>query len=136
MNDDSPCTCGVPLMGHCLNLAVVWAPTELQETSPGSLTWVATMPAPTGGQWTAFFIDLQFDGEAACKSSPIPRSETPGGGGPGLPLRRGRGVRVHQRDLHRPRHLPRRGLHRGGVPGQSSLVYYTSLPPVHSAFFQ
>lgn len=64
MNDDSPCTCGVPLLGHCLNLAVLWAPTELEETSPGSLTWVATMPAPTGGQWTAFFIDLQFDGEA------------------------------------------------------------------------
>jgi len=62
MNDDSPCTCGVPLLGHCLNLAVLWAPTELEETSPGSLTWVATMPAPTGGQWTAFFIDLQFDG--------------------------------------------------------------------------
>ena len=35
----------------------------MQETAPGLLTWVATMPAPTGGQWTAFFMDLQFEGE-------------------------------------------------------------------------
>ena len=27
------------------------------------------MPAPTGGQWTAFMVDLQFDGELALKSS-------------------------------------------------------------------
>ena len=29
---------------------------------PGSFTWVAHMPAPTSGQWTAFFVDLQFSG--------------------------------------------------------------------------
>merc|ERR1711872_969098 len=51
VNNDSPCTCGVPLpppVGHCGNLAVLWYAWELQETEPGSLTWVAHMPAPTG----------------------------------------------------------------------------------------
>ena len=33
-----------------------------RKTFVGSLTWVAHMPAPTGGQWTAFFVDLQFEG--------------------------------------------------------------------------
>jgi len=62
MSLDSPCTCGVEAMGYCANLAVVWVGREVEETAPGSLTWVATMPAPTGGQWTAFFMDLQFEG--------------------------------------------------------------------------
>jgi len=62
MSLDSPCTCGVEAMGYCANLAVIWVGREVQETAPGSLTWVATMPAPTGGQWTAFFMDLQFEG--------------------------------------------------------------------------
>jgi len=72
VNNDSPCTCGVPLpppVGHCGNLAVLWYAWELQETEPGSLTWVAHMPAPTGGQWTAFFVDLQFEGPQPAASN-------------------------------------------------------------------
>jgi len=69
VNNDSPCTCGIPLLGHCGNLAVLWYAWELQETEPGSLTWVAHMPAPTGGQWTAFFVDLQFEGPQPASSN-------------------------------------------------------------------
>jgi len=62
VNIDSPCECGLAVQGYCANLAVAWVPWVLKETEPGSLTWVAHMPAPTGGQWTAFFVDLQFEG--------------------------------------------------------------------------
>ena len=34
------------------------------QTDPwsGSLTWVAHWPAPADGQWSAFYVDLQFEG--------------------------------------------------------------------------
>jgi len=65
VNLDSPCTCGIEYDEKCVNLAVLWAARELKETSPGSLTWEGYWPAPTSGQWTAFFLDLQFQGPEA-----------------------------------------------------------------------
>jgi len=63
VNIDDPCECGISIEDlGCVNLAVVWANRELKETEPGSLTWVGHWPAPTGGQWSAFFVDLQFEG--------------------------------------------------------------------------
>jgi len=62
VNLDSPCRCGIPVDGMCGNLRVVWTPQELQETHPGSLTWVAHRQPPPDGKWTAFFVDLKFDG--------------------------------------------------------------------------
>jgi len=62
VNYDSPCTCGIQYEHYCVNLAVLWTSIQLKETSPGSLTWVARWPAPTTGQWSAFFVDLQFEG--------------------------------------------------------------------------
>ena len=34
----------------------------MEETSTGSLTWTAHRDEPPLGRWTAFFVDLQFDG--------------------------------------------------------------------------
>jgi len=62
-NIDSPCVCGVEANnGLCVNLAVTWTSRPLEETHPGSLTWVAHWPAPADGQWSAFYVDLQFQG--------------------------------------------------------------------------
>ena len=36
---------------------------ELTETSPGSLTWVAHKDPPSFDRWTAFFVDVQYDGK-------------------------------------------------------------------------
>jgi len=69
VNLDDPCTCGltVPMDGqsYCANLQVFWTSVQLHETSPGSLTWVAHREPPSGGRWTAFFVDLQFEGMPA-----------------------------------------------------------------------
>ena len=48
VNKDSPCECGVEvdipgvISGGCLNTRVVWTPTLLHPTHPGSLTWHAS----------------------------------------------------------------------------------------------
>jgi len=61
LNNDDPCDCGVVALNQCLNLRILWVAEELEETSPGSLTWVAHKRAPVDGRWMAFFVDLQFD---------------------------------------------------------------------------
>ena len=66
-NLDDPCTCGIKVdvsgFGElCGNLFVLWTPEVLNETSPGSLTWVAHRDPPLFKRWTAFFVDVQFDG--------------------------------------------------------------------------
>jgi len=60
INNDDPCDCGLTVEDHCLNLRILWVPEELEETSPGSLTWIAHKTPPTDGRWRAFFVDLQF----------------------------------------------------------------------------
>jgi len=67
INMDDPCTCGLhveglPLGASCINLAVLWTATELEETYPGSKTWLAHVDPDPMGHWTAFFVDLQFPG--------------------------------------------------------------------------
>jgi hypothetical protein len=68
VNLDDPCTCGIKLPdisgfeGLCSNLFVFWTPEALNETAPGSLTWIAHREPPLFDRWTAFFVDLQFDG--------------------------------------------------------------------------
>jgi len=63
-----PCTCGLVLpdisnFGDlCLNLHILWSMDILEEMEPGSLTWVAHMDPPEDGKWTAFFVDMLFDG--------------------------------------------------------------------------
>jgi len=62
LNLDNPCTCGFQYDEEmCANLAVLWASDTLQETYPGSLTWVAHREAPMDGRYTAFFVNLQFN---------------------------------------------------------------------------
>jgi len=76
LNADEPCTCGIhidglPLGSSCVNLAVLWTATELQETFPGSKTWLAVMDPDIMGRWTAFFVDLQFPGPEHGRGWPI-----------------------------------------------------------------
>merc|ERR1712013_445571 len=61
-NNDDPCECGIVVQDMCFNLRIGWASQELEESSPGSLTWVAHQRPPIDGRWKAFFVDLQFDG--------------------------------------------------------------------------
>lgn len=60
INLDDPCKCGISQSGMCLNAEVLWSEKKLQETSPGSLTYVAHRDVPKDGKWTAFFVDVQF----------------------------------------------------------------------------
>lgn len=62
LNLDDPCTCGIDLENFCSNLFVFWKKEPLVETFPGSLTWIAHQDAPLFGRWTAFFVDVQFNG--------------------------------------------------------------------------
>jgi len=61
VNNDDPCDCGLAVMDYCINLSILWSSLQLEETSPGSLTWVAHQDPPSDGRWRAFFVDLQFD---------------------------------------------------------------------------
>jgi len=85
-NLDDPCLTGpiVSIGGYnnlCSNLLVVWTAEELTETSPGSLTWVAHRDPPSFDRWTAFFVDVQYDGKPYESSSaagvPNARPSTP-----------------------------------------------------------
>lgn len=64
-NLDSPCPCsfGLDIPGEdlCANLAVLWASHPLEETAPGSLTWVASKRAPIDGRYMAFYVSLSFN---------------------------------------------------------------------------
>ena len=64
-NLDSPCPCnfGLEIPGEdlCPNLAVLWASDPLEETEPGSLTWVASMRPPIDGRYMAFYVSLSFN---------------------------------------------------------------------------
>eukprot|EP00505_MAST-04D_sp_SCG-Rhode-Island_P004153 Stramenopile-MAST_4_protein_4153 len=59
-NLDDPCTCGIKAKGMCLNLKIFWTSVRLEEIAP--LTYVAHMPPPSDGRWTAFFINAEFEG--------------------------------------------------------------------------
>jgi len=61
INIDDPCECGFIVSDHCVNLRILWVAEELQETFPGSLTWVGHQRPPIDGRWKAFFLDLQFE---------------------------------------------------------------------------
>ena len=54
-----PCL-GVKVKGLCPNLKVLWSKEALNETAPGTGTYVAHRDVPSGGRWTAFFVDVQF----------------------------------------------------------------------------
>ena len=69
VNWDDPCLCGLVVDKYCANLAVLWTAEELQETSPGSLTYVAHREMPSFGRWTAFFVDVQFEGPEESSSA-------------------------------------------------------------------
>lgn len=56
---DSPCTCGVPVKGHCLNLKALWYKTVLTEEPERPGIFIASQPTPKVG-WTAFFIDVTY----------------------------------------------------------------------------
>ena len=57
----------------CGNLLVLWRPQVLDETSPGSLKWIAHKDPPTEGRWTAFFVDMQYEGDTPKVSPPNPQ---------------------------------------------------------------
>jgi len=71
INLDDPCTCGVKVdEGYCSNLRVLWSSEVLEETEPGSLTWIAHQEPPADGKWTAFFVAVQFDGQKPANFTP------------------------------------------------------------------
>jgi len=57
VNLDSPCTCGVDVKGHCLNLKATWSKTTLTEVDGQPGIYIAHQDHPAVG-WTAFFIDV------------------------------------------------------------------------------
>jgi len=59
VNNDETCECGFAVDDLCLNL-IIWVSEELEETSPGSLTWVGEKAPLEDGRWIAFFVDLEF----------------------------------------------------------------------------
>ena len=52
--------CGVKVKGLCANAKILWSKEALSETAAGTGTYVAHQDAPSGGRWTAFFVDVQF----------------------------------------------------------------------------
>ena len=46
--------------GLCANAKILWSKEALSETAAGTGTYVAHQDAPSGGRWTAFFVDVQF----------------------------------------------------------------------------
>ena len=65
VNLDQPCPCNfgleIPAEDLCPNLAVLWASDPLEETEPGSLTWVAHKRPPIDGRYLAFYVSLSFN---------------------------------------------------------------------------
>ena len=64
LDDPCPCSFGLELPGEedlCPNLAVLWASDSLEETEPGSLTWVASKRAPIDGRFIAFYVSISFN---------------------------------------------------------------------------
>merc|ERR1711868_114087 len=45
----------------CINQFIFWGAEELQETEPGSRTWVAHKRPPIDDRWMAFFVDVQYN---------------------------------------------------------------------------
>jgi len=62
-NLDDPCTCGfvVPGEDYCANLAVLWTKDDLEETEPGSLTWIAHQRPPITGRYRAFYVGISYN---------------------------------------------------------------------------
>jgi len=63
LNLDSPCQCGLAVPGEdlCLNTRVLYRAETLQETQPGSLTWLAHKRPPIDDRWMIFFVDVQYN---------------------------------------------------------------------------
>ena len=63
VNLDEPCECGFAVPGEdlCANLGALWASDPLQETEPGSKTWVAHFRPRTDGRYRAFYVSLSFN---------------------------------------------------------------------------
>ena len=63
LDDPCPCNFGLEIPGEdlCPNLAVLWASDPLEETEPGSLTWVAHKRPPIDGRYLAFYVSLSFN---------------------------------------------------------------------------
>merc|ERR1712130_971248 len=60
INIDNPCTCGISVQGHCVNLKVLWKKTEVQpQTINGTFTYKANQDV-VKDKWVAFFLDLIF----------------------------------------------------------------------------
>ena len=75
LDDPCPCNFGLELPGEdlCPNLAVLWASDPLEETEPGSLTWLAHRRPPIDGRYLAFYVSLSFN------TSTGPSKEWPAG---------------------------------------------------------
>ena len=63
VNLDEPCECGFAVPGEdlCANLGALWGSDPLEETEPGSKTWVAHFRPRTDGRYRAFYVSLSFN---------------------------------------------------------------------------
>ena len=74
VNKYEPCLpCGLkvknlPFGATCTNLKVIWHQEALNETAPGSGQYVAHQDPPSDGRWTAFMVDLTFEGDQKATS--------------------------------------------------------------------
>ena len=73
MNLDKPCSCGFDVPGEdlCSNMAVLWTSDPLEETEPGSLTWVAHKRPPLEGRYVAFYVSLSYNTTDGSKDWPL-----------------------------------------------------------------
>jgi len=59
---EKTCTpCGIKAKGLCANLKILWSSTKLEPSTAGGNAYVAHRDAPSGGRWSAFFVDLTFE---------------------------------------------------------------------------
>ena len=72
-NLDKPCSCGFDVPGEdlCSNMAVLWTSDPLEETEPGSLTWVAHKRPPLEGRYVAFYVSLSYNTTDGSKDWPL-----------------------------------------------------------------
>ena len=52
--------CGHAGYPGCVNQAVAWSGSEVQQTDHRSLTWEASATPPSDGRWTAFFLTFHW----------------------------------------------------------------------------
>ena len=56
--------------GLCANLKILWSSTKLEPSTAGGNAYVAHRDAPSGGRWSAFFVDLTFEPAMAWVATP------------------------------------------------------------------